>query len=220
MLFFLEIEIKRETPKDAKLCSEKSQNNAKFPEGMQFPCYPKHLLGSASLKEKNASTLATNCRRRVIVKSEDDTNYHSSNCDWVYWPCYVWKMISLRNWGRKESQKKTTLSFGHYTTPAGNFGNLSTLKKVSKSIWTGFPTPNPLPQPNAKQVEHCPKERISFLGGPPKLLTPVFVFSATVLKTWNLWLGYDNCKIEWKLKWTTVSYFSAMMSKRKLVMLE
>ena len=67
MLFFLE-KIKRETPKDAKLSSENRQNNAKFPEGMQSPCYPKHLLGSASLKEKNASTLATNCRRRVMVR--------------------------------------------------------------------------------------------------------------------------------------------------------
>ena len=67
VLFFLE-KIKRETPKDAKLSSENRQNNAKFPEGMQSPCYPKHLLGSASLKEKNASTLATNCRRRVMVR--------------------------------------------------------------------------------------------------------------------------------------------------------
>ena len=67
MLFFLK-KIKRGTPKAAKLSSEDRQNNAKFPEGMQSPCYPKHLLGSASLKEKNASTLATNCRRRVMVR--------------------------------------------------------------------------------------------------------------------------------------------------------
>ena len=60
--------MKRETPKVAKLSSENRQNNAEFSEGMQFPCYPKHFLGSASLKEKNASTLATNCRRRVIVR--------------------------------------------------------------------------------------------------------------------------------------------------------
>ena len=51
VLFFLE-KIKRETPKDAKLSSENRQNNAKFPESMHSPCYPKHLLGSASLKEK------------------------------------------------------------------------------------------------------------------------------------------------------------------------
>ena len=100
-------QIKRETPKDAKLCSENRQNNAKFPEGMQFPCYPKHLLGSASLKEKNASTLAINCRRRVMVSVKMILIiilrllyiiiYHSSNCDWVYWPYYIWKMMSLRN---------------------------------------------------------------------------------------------------------------------------
>ena len=115
-------EIKREKPKDAKLCSENRQNNAKFPEGMQFPCYPKNLLGSASLKEKNASTLAINCRRRVMVSVKMILIiifrllyiiiYHSSNCDWVYWPCYVWKMISLRNQGRKKSKKKTPFLLG------------------------------------------------------------------------------------------------------------